>query len=232
MSHAEMCMGEGKSLQQGMNFRSDRPYSVILACQRKNAPYADRMSDDGKTMFYVGHDAYGASEKGQIDQPLATHLGTLTQNGKFFQAAEGVRQGRGRELVRVYEKLGTGVWVFNGLFDLRDARMESAPCVPAVSDSPGSHRKVCVFELHLIESADDLADEDLEVENSPGRIIPTDVKLIVLKRDKGRCVKCGSTTNLHFDHILAWTKGGSSTNPLNIQLLCQKHNLRKSDLIE
>ena len=151
LSHAEMCMAEVKSLQQGMNFRSEKPYSVILACQRKNAPYPDRMSEDGKTLFYVGHDAYGAPDKLMVDQPLSTPVGSLTQNGRFFVAAEGVRQGRQRELVRVYEKLGTGVWVFNGLFDLRDARMEVAKIPAEIAGRAGilpapSERKVCVFE--------------------------------------------------------------------------------------
>jgi hypothetical protein len=36
------------------------------------------------------------------------------------------------------------------------------------------------------------------------------VKLAVWKRDKGSCVLCGSTKNLHFDHILPFSKGGTS----------------------
>ena len=35
-------------------------------------------------------------------------------------------------------------------------------------------------------------------------------KLEVWKRAGGRCVKCGQTDELHFDHILPYAKGGTS----------------------
>ena len=62
-------------------------------------------------------------------------------------------------------------------------------------------------------------------------MIPSDVKLAVWKRDRGRCVACGSTDNLHFDHVLPYSKGGSSLLAENVQLLCARHNLAKSDRI-
>jgi 5-methylcytosine-specific restriction endonuclease McrA len=43
---------------------------------------------------------------------------------------------------------------------------------------------------------------------------------------------CGSTTNLHFDHIIPYSKGGTSLMAENIQILCATHNLRKRDRIE
>ena len=52
------------------------------------------------------------------------------------------------------------------------------------------------------------------------------------KRDGGQCVTCGSTDNLYFDQILPFSKGGSSLVAENIQLLCARHNLAKSDRIE
>lgn len=63
------------------------------------------------------------------------------------------------------------------------------------------------------------------------RIIPTSVKLEVWKRDKGRCVECGSADNLHFDHIIPWSRGGSSLTAENVQLLCARHNIVKRDRI-
>jgi hypothetical protein len=56
--------------------------------------------------------------------------------------------------------------------------------------------------------------------------IPDDVKIFVWQRDRGRCVKCGSDKNLEFDHIIPWTKGGSSS-ARNIQLLCETCNRGK-----
>ncbi len=60
--------------------------------------------------------------------------------------------------------------------------------------------------------------------------IPEDVKLLVWARDGGACVRCGSKENLQFDHIIPVDKGGSN-NEENIQILCQKCNLLKSDRI-
>jgi 5-methylcytosine-specific restriction endonuclease McrA len=64
------------------------------------------------------------------------------------------------------------------------------------------------------------------------RLIPTSVKLAAWKRDKGKCIKCGSQDNLHFDHIIPYSKGGSSLVAENIQILCARHNLEKKDKIE
>lgn len=60
--------------------------------------------------------------------------------------------------------------------------------------------------------------------------IPDDVKLLVWSRDGGACIRCGSKDQLHFDHIIPVAKGGSNL-PVNIQLLCQTCNLKKSDKI-
>lgn len=60
--------------------------------------------------------------------------------------------------------------------------------------------------------------------------IPEDVKFEVWRRDSGKCVICGSQKNLEFDHIIPFSKGGSST-ARNLQLLCQDCNRHKSDKI-
>jgi len=57
------------------------------------------------------------------------------------------------------------------------------------------------------------------------------VKVEVWRRDRGQCVQCGSTRNLHFDHDIPFSKGGSSLTAANVRLLCAKHNLAKSDKI-
>jgi 5-methylcytosine-specific restriction endonuclease McrA len=64
----------------------------------------------------------------------------------------------------------------------------------------------------------------------PGRrtAIPDDVKLLVWSRDGGACVKCGTTKELHFDHIIPYARGGSDA-AANIQILCRSCNLAKSD---
>lgn len=60
--------------------------------------------------------------------------------------------------------------------------------------------------------------------------IPKDVVDAVWRRDGGKCVYCGSTENLQLDHIIPFSKGGATTVE-NLQLLCQKCNLQKSNKI-
>jgi HNH endonuclease len=60
--------------------------------------------------------------------------------------------------------------------------------------------------------------------------ISEEVKFIVWKRDKGKCVKCGSNNKLEFNHIIPFSKGGSNTER-NIQILCEKCNSEKADKI-
>ena len=58
----------------------------------------------------------------------------------------------------------------------------------------------------------------------------------VLKRDNFCCIQCGSSpakdqnVELHVDHIIPWSKGGE-TSVDNLQTLCLKCNLGKSDLM-
>ncbi|HEY5022727.1 MAG TPA: HNH endonuclease [Gemmatimonadaceae bacterium] len=59
------------------------------------------------------------------------------------------------------------------------------------------------------------------------RPIPVAVKRNVWLRDGGACVYCGSTTNLHYDHIIPHSKGGGDTVE-NVQLLCAPCNLKKA----
>ena len=52
-------------------------------------------------------------------------------------------------------------------------------------------------------------------------------ELEVWKRDGGRCVVCGETDELQFDHVLPYALGGTSLTAENVQLLCARHNLAK-----
>lgn len=69
------------------------------------------------------------------------------------------------------------------------------------------------------------------VEFDNRRVIPTKIKQEVWKRDGGKCVKCGAKDNLHFDHVIPHSKGGTSITSENIQILCARHNLEKRDNI-
>lgn len=58
--------------------------------------------------------------------------------------------------------------------------------------------------------------------------VPDDVKLAVWSRDGGACVRCGSKAELHFDHVIPYSRGGSSIAD-NLQVLCRTCNLAKAN---
>ena len=60
--------------------------------------------------------------------------------------------------------------------------------------------------------------------------IPQDVMDKVWNRDGGKCVQCGKSEKLEFDHIIPFSKGGSNTFR-NLQLLCENCNRVKSNNI-
>lgn len=75
-----------------------------------------------------------------------------------------------------------------------------------------------------------LAKRELIAPKGDTRHIPQDVKLAVWQRDQGKCVQCGDSQYLEFDHIIPHSKGGANTVN-NVQLLCRRCNLAKSDRI-
>ena len=223
ISYLEMCKEEGISLQRGMNYRLRSGFSVILMSVRRGAPYADKIEEDGKVLIYEGHDVPKTKECSNpknIDQPMHNPGKGLTQNGLFYNAAQNHKNKKAEaELVKVYEKIRSGIWAYGGIFKLIDAWQE---------DSKG--RKVFKYKLEVAgEKHKGLARHK---EPDHDRLIPTAVKLEVWKRDKGMCIQCGSKDNLHFDHIIPYSKGGSSLVVENVQLLCARHNIAKKDKIE
>lgn len=225
LSYREMCDAEGKqTLQRGMNYRLNPNYSVILMSQRSNAPYKDKVYEDGVTIEYEGHDVSRQSDQHNPkdeDQPSKLPSGKLSQNGLFIKSVEEFKAGKRKpELVKAYEKIMDGVWSLKGVFELMDYKVFN-----------DKKRNVFRFILKLT-NLKNISGRTEDIKLSYTRIIPSEVKQEVWKRDKGRCVLCGSTENLHFDHDLPFSKGGTSLTVKNVRLLCMKHNLQKSGKIE
>ncbi|MCH8108271.1 MAG: HNH endonuclease [Chloroflexi bacterium] len=207
-----------------MNFGLGGNHSVILMSLRPNAPYQDALQDRGTVLIYEGHDEPRSSavpDPKSVDQPERISSGGLTQNGLFHQAAMGSKQGqRLPERVRAYEKLRQGIWSYNGMFHLVDSWRQQ---------SNGRH--VFKFKLVAVEAEEDFT-VPVEVDAPRRRIIPTEIKLEVWKRDRAKCVICGASDELHFDHIVPYSKGGTSLVAENIQILCARHNIEKRDQIQ
>jgi hypothetical protein len=206
ISYMEMCSAIGVNLQRGMNFHLREGYSVILMSRRTGAPYADRIENDGRVLIYEAHDiprTAGSPDPKQFDQPRLNPSGSPTQNGMFADAAKNYREGRNApELVKVYEKIHAGIWVYNGLFTLVDCWEEQA----------GS-RMVFKFKLELADTTESGSSEVRSAHDEDDRIVPSWVKLEVWKRDKGRCTKCGSSAGLHFDHVIPYSKADRQRIP-------------------
>jgi hypothetical protein len=226
LSYSELIQREGFNIQRGMNFRPlEKNYSILLMSIRENSPYNDGFDDEGKKLIYEGEDITRREVKDpkSLDQPIFTKNGKLTNNGAFFKAAEDYKTSRRKiaEKVQVYEKIEPNIWSDKGVFELIDAEYRY---------SETEKRKVFKFILQPQGAKVIGASEAEEFEFS--RRIPTAIKREVWERDSGKCVDCGSTKDLHFDHIIPWSRGGSSLDPKNIQILCGKHNLQKSDKIK
>lgn len=222
MPYFEMCQREGIALQRGMNFGCGGNHSVILMSVRPGAPYNDRLEDGGTTLIYEGHD----QPKGSVpdpklaDQIPMTRSGRLTENGKFHQAAQLTKaEESAPERVRVYEKIRPSIWSYNGVFHLIDSWTEF-----------DGRRHVFRFKLIAVEGDEDFSQKPIRTPERR-RIIPSKIKQAVWQRDNGKCVECGATDELHFDHDLPWAKGGTSITEANVQLLCARHNFQKSDRI-
>jgi len=73
-------------------------------------------------------------------------------------------------------------------------------------------------------------------EHKTSRNINMRMRFKVLKRDNFKCCACGAspakdqTVELHVDHIIPWAKGGETITD-NLQTLCSKCNLGKSDML-
>ncbi|MFI5137884.1 MAG: homing endonuclease associated repeat-containing protein [Sphingobacteriales bacterium] len=111
----------------------------------------------------------------------------------------------------------------------------------------GTWRKALEAFVEFINSDNDQNQETEKIEENTPDIIgeneiifkhktkraPSErLKVQVLMRDGNKCRLCGITVtgeNIHFDHILAWSKGGETVLE-NLQVLCATHNLAKGNV--
>ena len=99
---------------------------------------------------------------------------------------------------------------------------------PIVSEEDDSHSSQC-------EKVSNSIDKASMPKHRTSRNINTRLRFKVLARDNFKCCACGASpakdpsVELHVDHIVPWSKGGE-TELENLQTLCLKCNLGKSDL--
>jgi 5-methylcytosine-specific restriction endonuclease McrA len=88
-----------------------------------------------------------------------------------------------------------------------------------------------VYKFQLVAVDGEVEESPPMLPPRPRRNIPRAIKIAVWQRDGGKCVICGKTNKLHFDHIVPISKGGASNTADNLQLLCAHHNLAKGSRV-
>ena len=225
LNYWEMCSRQGMALQRGMYFKPPPSHGIILMSRRRNAPYADSLSPDESALVYEGHDVRrtsGAPNPKCYDQPRYEVDGKPTQNGQFAESVDQSKRGKASlAIFRVYEKMRPGVWTDRGLYILKNYEYRQK-----------EDRKVFKFLLEQASFDSSSPRETSDVDLQVSRQIPSWIKQLVYKRDRGKCVICGESDQLHFDHDFPFSKGGTSILPENVRILCARHNLEKSAKIK
>lgn len=130
------------------------------------------------------------------------------------------RQSQRRHPVAVADNGERTWWWFEDRFYWEDEGYSAEDVLALVRDR--QRRK----DRQLQRAKDLLAVE--EVVGQPRGPIQREVRRAVFTRDGGKCVECGSTFDLQYDHIIPVALGGASTVE-NLQILCADCNRRKSD---
>lgn len=177
ISQAELTAREGITMQKGMNFRDSGPLlSVLLVLSRKNG-FHDVWQSDSRVYIYQGHDSVTVEEGALRDQVLMYEGGRLSDNGKFYKAAEAYKNGLRKEPLQtqLYEKLDFGVWYDKGIFNLVDAACEQE-----------DGRREYNFSLVPCGKTDD------------ERMMAAAAKTESWRASGGRCGVCSSEEDLYF----------------------------------
>ena len=132
-----------------------------------------------------------------------------------------------------FKNINFSIWASDKKY-VYDAYIKELPSIKAQLEREAIAKKIKERyrkrELEKLVRQELIDSGELYGEQTKRPPIPREVVDAVYKRDGGRCVYCGSVENLHLDHIIPFSRGGA-TNVENLQLLCQKCNLEKSNKI-
>jgi hypothetical protein len=203
LSTNELLAREGVNVQKGMNFRKDPlMLPVFLVLPSHEGEYKEVWDAKKEVYTFEGHDSTTVETGGKSkDQLLMYSDGKLSENGKFYKAANEYKDGvrKAPLKIQVYEKLDPGVWFDKDVFNLVDARRVTE-----------EGRVLFKFDLQPADA--ERANRDAK--QYAERMLPVTTKVAVWKQDNGRCVECGSQAGLRFAH---------KTNRSALHLLCATH---------
>lgn len=105
--------------------------------------------------------------------------------------------------------------------------MVSMPVLNHISQASGNIDNIIDYEFDTKDT--------IFASHKTSRDINLRMRFKVMQQDNFKCCLCGaspakdSSVELHIDHIKPWSKGGETVIE-NLQTLCSKCNLGKSDL--
>jgi hypothetical protein len=150
--------------------------------------------------------------------------GTSVKQVPFKQAEmEALRQNQATRPVQVvsHKSNGRTWWWFEECFYWEDESYTAEDVFALIRDRQRKKQR----QLQRAKTL--LAVDDSVPRREP---IPREIRQAVFERDGGKCVECGSTFNIQYDHILPFAHGGATTVE-NLQILCADCNRQKSDSI-
>jgi hypothetical protein len=119
------------------------------------------------------------------------------------------------ELVREDERV---YWAFKGCFYWEDEDLSAAD-VKALVLQRIRRRERQLATAHSLMRAEEAG--------APVRSpVPVEMRRSVFERDGGRCVECGGSFDLQYDHVIPFSLGGATTVE-NLQLMCGDCNRTK-----
>ena len=122
------------------------------------------------------------------------------------------------EPVKVAETETRSYWWFEDRFCWENQELAARDVMALLRDRDRRRRRG-LERAHLMLTVDDAGQR----RRAP---IPEDVRRAVFERDGGRCVECGSTFGIQYDHLIPWSMGGADTVE-NLQILCTTCNQSK-----
>ena len=119
------------------------------------------------------------------------------------------------ELVRDDER---AYWIFKDCFYWEDENL-SADDVKALALQRIRKQDRRLANAHSLMRAE-------EAGQAPRPPASIEIRRAVFERDRGRCVDCGGSFDLQYDHVIPFSLGGATTIE-NLQLLCADCNRGK-----
>lgn len=197
--------------------------SLLTTKTPRTPPFARRAATSSTGQLRQDQNAHFFADRGFLFRRRQWFVATCcppvqvsTADYRRFSVAERDRP------VPVARSGGRVWWWFEGEFYWESGRYGERDVLALIRDRQrrAAHR---LDRAHMLLNVD-----EGRTVKPPGRRepVPQAVRRAVFERDGGKCVQCGSTFDLQYDHLIPVALGGA-TSEQNLQLLCADCNREK-----